>query len=154
LPPFGAGGTAVVMIFRIRIAYAGDVSAMHAVRSKVRENRLSDPYRITEASYLPYIEAGSMWVAETEAGLAGFAAIDAPGASVWALFVDPDAEGAGIGRALHHRMLEFAREQGIRRLSLSTQDGSRALNFYERAGWTRAGTVAEGEVLLEKLLSN
>lgn len=142
------------MNFKIRIACAADVSAIHAVRSNVRENRLSDLDRITEASYLPYIAAGSMWVAETEAGIAGFAAIDAPARSVWALFVDPHSEGAGIGRALHYRMLEWAWEQGIRRLSLSTQDGSRALDFYERAGWTRAGTTAGGEVLFEHLPSN
>jgi GNAT superfamily N-acetyltransferase len=142
-----------MMNFTIRQAASPDVPAMHAVRSKVRENRLSDPGRITKASYLPYIAAGSAWVAETDAGIAGFAALSAPDASVWALFVSPEAEGAGIGRALHDHMLESARDQGIRLLSLSTEDGSRAANFYERAGWTRAGITADGEAVFKKLLA-
>lgn len=148
-----AGGTAAGMSFTIRPAASSDVPAMHAVRSKVRENRLSDRAGITEASYLPYIAAGSVWVAETDAGVAGFAALSVTDASVWALFVDPDAEGVGIGRALHNHMLEWAREQGIRLLSLSTEEGSRAAHFYDRAGWTRAGITTDGEAVFEKLLA-
>ncbi len=138
------------MHFSVRTASAADVGAMHRLRMSVRENRLSDARRITEASYLPYIAAGSAWVAETEAGIAGFAVIDAPAGSVWALFTDPDCEGAGIGRALHSTMLQWARDQGIARLSLSTQSGSRAVQFYSLAGWTQAGVTADGEVLFDR----
>ena len=145
-----AGGTSGKMNFKIRSASAADVPEIHAVRNGVRENRLSGATRITEASYLPYIAAHSAWVAETETGIVGFAVIDVPAASVWALFINPDAEGAGIGRALHSTMLEWAREQGIRRLSLSTENGSRAMHFYSR--WAQAATTAEGEVIFEKLL--
>ena len=107
---------------------------------------------ITEASYLPYIGAGSAWVAERPDGIVGFAAIDLSSETVWALFVDPETEGAGIGRALHSAMLEWAREQGIRRLSLTTETGSRAMHFYERAGWTQAATTADGELTFERSL--
>lgn len=137
------------MNFSIRTAAANDIPAMHRLRSGVRENRLSDPRRISEASYLPYIAAGSAWVAETDAGTVGFAAIDAQARSVWALFIDPNAEGAGIGRALHRRMLEWAREQGIACLSLDTGKGTRAAQFYQRAGWTRAGITDDGSLLFE-----
>jgi hypothetical protein len=47
-------------------------------------------------------------------------------------------------------MLEWAQEVGLTRLSLSTEDGSRAVSFYEKAGWQRSGFTAEGEVLLER----
>ncbi|MBA3527500.1 MAG: GNAT family N-acetyltransferase [Sphingomonas sp.] len=70
----------------------------------------------------------------------------------WAFFIDPDSEGAGIGRALHTRMLGWAQEMGIGHLSLSTEEGSRAVQFYSRAGWARAGTSADGEALFEKSL--
>ncbi len=132
------------------MAAVDDVDAMHHLRNKVRENRLSDTTTISEASYLAYIAAGSAWVAESEAGISGFAAVDATARKVWALFVDPEAEGSGVGRALHNKMLEWARNNGIDRLSLSTEVGSRAVHFYTRAGWTPVGTTAEGEVLFER----
>jgi hypothetical protein len=55
----------------IRAATEADVSAMHAVRMSVRENRLSNPEQITETSYLPYIAAGSAWVAEADGNVPG-----------------------------------------------------------------------------------
>ena len=140
------------MIFRVRIATAADVPAMHRVRLDVRENRLGDPQRVSETSYLPYVAAGSAWVAETDEGVCAFAAIDVVAGSVWALFVDPRAEGAGIGRALHLRMLEWAQEQGLDRLTLSTEAGSRASRFYSRAGWAEAGINAQGELVFERSL--
>jgi GNAT superfamily N-acetyltransferase len=142
------------MEFIIRAAFRTDIPFMHAVRTRVRENRLSDPGRVTEASYLPYIAAGSCWVAETGAGIAGFAALDVREGAIWALFVDPSAEGIGVGRALHGRMLEWALERGLRCLSLHTDDGSRAAHFYKRAGWKRMSTTLEGEVLFQKMLAS
>jgi GNAT superfamily N-acetyltransferase len=140
------------MNVKIRSAAIADVRAMHRLRNRVRENRLSETTMINEASYLPYIAAGSAWVAEASSTVVGFAAIDASARSVWALFVDPDAEGAGIGRALHVRMLDWARRRGIARLSLSTEEGSRAVGFYKRAGWTQTGIVPDGEVFFERTL--
>ena len=140
------------MDFRIRAASAEDIAGMHEVRGRVRENRLSNPRRITEASYRPYVAAGSAWVAETDAGIVGFAALDAPHGKVWALFVAPEAEGAGIARALHRRMIEWAQEQGLERLSLSTEAGSRAERFYREAGWIKAGLTEAGEVQFEMKL--
>lgn len=123
---------------------------MHALRSRVAENRLADPAKVTEASYLPYLTQGAAWVAETDRGLAGFAILDIAGASVWALFVAPEAEGEGVGRALHDRLLGSATEHGLDRLALSTDPGTRAERFYREAGWTRAETAAGGEVRFER----
>lgn len=141
------------MSIRIRSATAADVDAMHRLRRNVRENRLSATTCIQEASYLPYIAAGSAWVADSDRGIVGFAAIDAPATSVWALFVDPRAEGTGVGRSLHLAMLDWARKRGISRLSLSTEAGSRAVGFYRRAGWIQTRVTADGEVLFERSMS-
>jgi GNAT superfamily N-acetyltransferase len=84
-------------------------------------------------------------LAEAPAGVLGFAALDVVEESVWALFVDPCAEGLGLGRALHQRVLASAQERGIRRLTLSTEPGTRAARFYKRAGWTEAGITPAGE---------
>lgn len=141
------------MKIRIRTASLDDVAVMHRIRCSVQENRLSHPQRVTRASYTPYVSDCSAWVAETDMGVAGFAIVDGPANSVWALFVDPLSEGAGIGRALHDRMLEWAREQGIDSLSLSTSTETRAEQFYKRSGWQETGLAPEGEVRFQKRLA-
>lgn len=137
---------------RIRAARAADVPAMHALRGRVTENVLSDPRRVTVDSYIPYLAMGSAWVAETGRGLAGFAILDVAGASVWALFVAPEAEGAGIGRALHERLVEAAADHGLARLFLTTAAQTRAERFYTEAGWTRTGMTEEGELAFERAI--
>lgn len=137
---------------RIRPARATDIKATHALRGRVSENRLSDPRRVTEESYPPYLARDAAWVAETESGLAGFAILDIAEASVWALFVAPDAEGKGIGRALLARLVEAAAGQGLERLSLSTAPGTRAERFYTEAGWIKTGRTGTGELSFEKIL--
>jgi GNAT superfamily N-acetyltransferase len=88
---------------------------------------------------VPYIDAGGMWVAEDVSGIVGFAAIDMATASVWALFVDPPAEGRGIGRALLDTLVDHARAQGLPRPTLQTQADSRAARVYRAAGWSDQG---------------
>lgn len=135
---------------RIRAARATDIAAMHALRLRATENRLADPNRVTEASYPLYLAQGGAWVAETGRRLAGFAILDVAGASVWALFVAPEAQRAGVGRALHQRLLGSALDHGLRRLSLSTAPGTRAELFYREAGWIETGGTATGELWFEK----
>jgi len=142
------------MDFKIRIATLDDVPAMQIVRTSVRENRLSDPSVVPDTDYASYVQSGSIWVAENAAGIAGFAALDMSAANVWALFVRPDCEGRGIGRKLHSNMLEFARERGIRHLTLQTQPGTRAARFYLEAGWVRAGGRSDGQDLFETTLAD
>ena len=135
-----------------RTATIDDIPAMHRIRLAVRENRLAAPDRVTEDMYRPYVAHGSAWVAETDGKLAGFAAVDAAAGTVWALFVDPQAESGGIGTALHDRMLRWASEGGMARLSLTTEPGTRAERFYTAAGWTRAGLSTAGETRFERTL--
>jgi GNAT superfamily N-acetyltransferase len=137
---------------RVRAARAGDIAAMHALRMRVAENVLSDPAKVTEDCYFAYLAQGSAWVAETEDGLAGFAVLDVAGRSVWALFVAPEAEGRGMGRALHDRMIAAAEGHGLRRIFLNTAPGTRAERFYSEAGWIRTGMTKDGELRFEKVI--
>jgi len=133
----------------LRLARRADIPAMHRVRLAVRENRLSDPARITEADYVAAMEGlGRSWVVEVDGEVVAFAAGYAAG-SVWALFVDPSHEGRGHGRALHTAMIDWLWSQGHARLWLTTSPGTRAERFYRELGWQPCGTVSGGELRLE-----
>lgn len=139
-------------ICSIRVAERGDIAAMHAIRLAVRENPLGAASGITAASYDRYVRAGSAWVAEPGGPILGFAAADEVTGSVWALFVAPDAEGSGVGRALHDAVLAWARGRGLTRLGLETAPGTRAERFYRKAGWQATGRDRHGQICFERSL--
>jgi len=135
------------MDFSIRSARLDDIPAMHAIRQSVTENPLSDPRRVTEDSYRPFVEDGAACVAVVDGAIAGFAALDTQASWVWALFVAPAAEGRGLGRALLDAIVGAADARGLRRLRLSTAPRTRAELFYAHAGWVRDGFTETGEAL-------
>lgn len=121
---------------------------MHVVRLAVRENRLSDPGRITASDYRSAIsELGQGWVAEVSGTVVGFAVGYRTG-NIWALFVHPDHEGCGYGKALHSAMVSSLWAQGLRKLWLTTTPATRADAFYRSLGWRPCGIV-DGEIRLE-----
>ena len=123
---------------------------MHAVRLSVQENVLASP-EVTEASYIPAIEAtGRGWVmVEDSEVIVGFAIGNSVTGNIWALFVRPEYEGRGYGRALQSAMLSWLFAQGVARAWLSTQPGTRAQRFYEKSGWSTTRVLASGEVAFE-----
>lgn len=136
----------------VRVASEADVPAMHRIRLAVRENRLADPAMVQPEDYLPMIgRDGRGWVAEVDGAIAGFAVADLVRRNVWALFVAPEIEGRGVGRALHDAMMEWFAAQGVERVWLSTDPGTRAEAFYRAAGWQPAGEY-HGEARYEMRL--
>lgn len=131
----------------LRPAAPRDVAAMHAVRIAVRENRLTDPSRITPDQYERRLaQPGAAWVAEVDGVVAGFGIADLPSRSIWALFVQPGMEGRGIGRALLQAVTQRLEAAGPGTIHLSTEAGSRAARFYAAAGWTETGRLPNGEI--------
>ena len=53
------------------------------------------------------------------------------------------------GRRLHDEMLAWLWSQGLRRLWLTTETGTRAQRFYEAAGWRKGGRTPSGELFFE-----
>jgi len=129
----------------LRAAREADIPRLMEIRAAVRENRL-ERLTIGPAEYGPYVQDGRCWVWEKAGRIQGFAALDAEAASVWALFVDPEAEGAGIGRALLDRLVAEARRRGLTALKLETAAGTRAEAFYRRHDWSIAGSDGRGAV--------
>jgi GNAT superfamily N-acetyltransferase len=120
----------------LRIATRADTAELWRVRYAVTENTLT-PGHISDAELHAYLEDyGRGWVVELAPGrIAGFSIGDARDGNIWAMFVDPAQHGRGHGRQLHDVMVNWLFEQGLSRLSLGTQPGSRADAFYRRAGW-------------------
>lgn len=135
--------------FSIRPATRADMPALWEVRYAVRENTLT-PGRISDEELLRSIEDnGRSWVAEVDGKVMGFATGLHTG-NVWALFVRPEAEGRGIGTALHATMLDWFATQPVERLWLSTGTQTRARGFYLANGWQETGPYGDDEVRLER----
>jgi GNAT superfamily N-acetyltransferase len=133
----------------LRQARREDIPAMHRARLAVRENRLRNSV-ITEDHYAPALETtGRGWVAEDDGQVVGFAIGNGETGNIWALFVDPEHERRGHGRALHDAMIEWLFSRGLRHLWLGTDPDTRAERFYRAAGWRCTGTAANGEALYE-----
>ncbi|MEO8068760.1 MAG: GNAT family N-acetyltransferase [Flavobacteriales bacterium] len=138
----------------IRKAEATDVTAMHAIRLRVRENRLSDPSVVQEQDYHDFMrrDTGS-WVCELNGSIVAFVMVDVEKKNLWALFVAPEHEFKGVGRALHDTMLEWYRKRADR-LRLTTDPKTRAAEFYARAGYADRGLTPNGrESILELLVA-
>jgi GNAT superfamily N-acetyltransferase len=137
----------------IREMLPSDVPAAHKIRLRVRENQLSDPSVVTEQDYHDFMARDTMsWVHELDSVITGFVMVDVEKRNLWALFVAPEHEGKGIGRALHETMVAwyFRRADVLR---LSTEPNSRADAFYRMAGYQHCGRTANGESIFELRLT-
>ncbi len=135
---------------RLRQAVVDDMPGLWEVRYAVTENTLT-PGRILDEELRASIEeTGRGWVVEHEGVILGFAIGLAETGSVWALFVRPDAQGQGIGSALHATMIEWFATQPVPVLWLTTGTDTKARSFYEARGWRCVGDTGKGEVRYER----
>jgi GNAT superfamily N-acetyltransferase len=138
------------MTATLRQAARADVPGMQRVRHAVKENRLVSRV-IADDEVIDAIErSGRGWVVSDKGEVVAFAIGNAVDGNIWALFVDPPHEGRGFGRQLHDVMVEWLHWRGLARLWLTTDPGTRAQRFYERAGWVDRGLQANGEILYER----
>jgi GNAT superfamily N-acetyltransferase len=133
----------------IRRAVHADEARIFEIRFAVRENRLLTPTRVTSADVSWFIDHAGIWLWDEDGVVKGFSASDTRDGSIWALFVDPEYEGRGIGRALLQAALVPLCQAGYSVAKLSTDRGTRAEQFYRRFGWTEIGGTAKGEVFFE-----
>jgi GNAT superfamily N-acetyltransferase len=132
-----------------RPAVAADIPGIQRVRASVRENRLVSTV-ITDDDVRMMIERdGRGWVVEANGEVVGFSVGNATNGNLWALFVHPEHERRGYGRALHDAAVSWLTSRGIERLWLTTAPRTRAQRFYETAGWRLAGETDRGELYFE-----
>jgi GNAT superfamily N-acetyltransferase len=75
-----------------------------------------------------------VWLAHTGEALVGIASIFRPENFIHCLYVDPDAQGLGVGRALVAHLRRVTGAPLTLKLDLPNR---RAIAFYEATGWTR-----------------
>jgi ribosomal protein S18 acetylase RimI-like enzyme len=68
--------------------------------------------------------------------------LDVPAVEIWRLYVDPEVQGAGLGR----RLLEWSEAQAVAHGARATwlavwEHNEPALAFYDRLGFSRLGTT-------------
>lgn len=136
----------------IRKAVVSDIPRMQEIRAAVRENILSDPSKVTIEDYHWFIENGPMWVYELAGDIKGISAGDPRDGTIWALFIDPDYEGRGIGRQLFAYACQSLKDAGHQNASLYTAAQSRAAEFYRSAGWISGEPDEHGDIVFRKNL--
>jgi len=136
------------MIFRQ--AQIEDIKQIQIVRNSVKENTLSNPLLVTEKDYQEFLtERGKGWVCEIENQIIGFAIVDLRDNNIWALFLNPEFEGKGIGTKLQNIMLNWYFENGKENVWLGTSPNTRAEKFYTESGWVKNGMHGSKEIKFE-----
>lgn len=136
------------MIFRE--ARVTDITQIQAVRNAVKENTLSNPALVPDSDVEDYIiQRGKGWICEIDGRIIGFSIVSVIDKNVWALFVLPGYDKLGIGRRLHDEMLNWYFGQTNEMIWLGTAPGTRAEQFYRKAGWTESGIHGNGEIKFE-----
>lgn len=134
-------------MMQFRLATVADIDAIFVVRFAVKENVLSNPARVTREMCIDYLDKlGRGWVCEIEGRVVGFSYAARADHSIWALFVLPDFEGRGVGKALLNLAVDWLFEIGAERVILSTEANTRADRFYRAQGWTRGEMKDDVEV--------
>ena len=142
----------------MRLATPADIPALLAVRTSVIENHCNLE-QLAERGVTPESLAGMLgdddmrtWAIEEGGEIVAFTMVDARTGTVYALFVTPDAEGRGHGRALLEAGEGFLYSAGWETIWLQTgrEPHNRAHGFYRAAGWHLVGPSDHDDVRYEK----
>lgn len=135
----------------LRKARRTDIDALFAVREAVTENRLHEPIEEFRKLAAPVIAAGLCWLCEAGDGrVLGFSACEPATGAIEVLYVRPDAEGRGIGRALLRKSCDDLLLRGHGHAWLTTTAGTRAEGFYRKLGWRSFPSKTPTEVLFRR----
>jgi GNAT superfamily N-acetyltransferase len=93
---------------------------------------------------------GAAWLRLFRAGEPGYGFVDERTPEL-TIAVVPSRRRHGVGQELLDGLLERAREAGHGGVSLSVEDGSPAVAFYERNGFANAGSSEGGVVMSRRL---
>lgn len=127
--------------FHLRQGQPGDASRLHEVHTNAARTLCAPYYEgyvidgwlkgRGPAIYVPLLERGAIFVAESHSGILGFG--EATPGLILAVYVDPRATGCGIGTAILNFAIDLARRghQG----SIRVESTLNARSFYEKRGF-------------------
>lgn len=133
------------MVTRIRLARPEDRDALGALKLRASlawGDHVEELRALPEAGQVPAEHLPSVFVAELDGGIAGFATVlprSDGEAELEDLFVDPESWRRGVGARLVAEAERRAAALGAR--SLHVIAGERARAFYQRCGFRVVGTV-------------
>lgn len=131
----------------IREATSDDVPVIFDIRLSVKENILTNTNAVTPEVCKEYLETnGKGWIAEIDGVAVGFSIASSRDNSIWALFVRPESEGKGVGKALLASATSWLFANGAIEITLTTGAGTSAHRFYQKQSWQRGDIDEEGEV--------
>lgn len=113
-----------------------------------------DPWQASDFGYVAENSNGGafgvVWLRFFTADDPGFGFVDeaTPELSIW---VAESERGRGIGGQLLDAAIRAARSKGLRRISLSVEEGNPARRLYERAGFAWAGEGFDNGTLVLEL---
>lgn len=136
----------------LRPARRADLDRLFEIRNAVDENSQDDPYEVFIDIGGRFIDQGLVWVWEEDGRILGFIAAEPETNFVEVLYVEPAAQGRGIGRALLARCCDHLRDAGHDSARLYTRPGTRAEGFYRALGWTQDGFTEAGHPIFRKAL--
>jgi GNAT superfamily N-acetyltransferase len=96
---------------------------------------------------------GAAWLRLFTANEPGYGFVDEQTPEL-SISVVPSRRRHGVGQELLDALLEKARAEGHTQVSLSVEQDSPAVAFYERNGFTRAGESQGGIVMVRELVSD
>ncbi|MBW3163717.1 GNAT family N-acetyltransferase [Ferrimonas balearica] len=121
-------------MWQLRRAGLADIASLQAIRHRISEYPAErDRPDTLYARYLS--RQGRGWLGNDGQGDRGFVVVNLNDCSIWALYVDPDCQGKGLGRVLLQQGCRYLFWRGARRISLRTLAHTSALGFYQHLGW-------------------
>jgi GNAT superfamily N-acetyltransferase len=136
----------------IRLAELNDIETLFEIRTSVVEN-----YQSREEIAALGITPGSVaemlttdccaWIAEMNDRPIGFSIANATEKTIFGIFVLPEFEGQGVGRALMQAAENWFWSKGIEEIWLLTGNDPnlRAYGFYQHLNWIPVSVESDGD---------
>jgi RimJ/RimL family protein N-acetyltransferase len=115
---------------------------------------LSNPGLVTDKDCVEYLTLrGKGWVCEINNAVIAFAIADLIDNNIWALFVLPDFEGNGIGKAILQYLIDLAKKQKLHTMiAVIDYENQSSVAFHEQFGFTTVGIIKESGYKFERWL--